>query len=29
MERVEAILEPGAFDPDPQTAEAALEQLLV
>ena len=29
MERVEAILEPGAFDPDPQTAEAALEQLLI
>src|SRR6266567_6001604 len=29
MESLEAILKPGAFDPDPQTAEAALEQLLV
>src|SRR5262245_62047313 len=28
METADAILEPGAFDPNPQTAEAALEQLL-
>jgi hypothetical protein len=29
METVDAILEPGAFDRNPQTAEAALEQLLI
>src|SRR4051812_17266265 len=29
MERIETILKPGAFDPDPQTAEAQLEQLLI
>src|SRR5262249_42504146 len=29
METADAILEPGAFDRNPQTAEAALEQLLI
>src|ERR1041384_41399 len=29
VETVETVLEPGAFDRDPQAAEAALEQLLV
>jgi hypothetical protein len=29
METAEAILEPGASDRNPQTAEAALEQLLI
>ncbi len=29
IERVQAVLEPGALDRDPQATEAALEQLLV
>jgi hypothetical protein len=29
METAEASLEPGTFDRNPQTAEAALEQLLI